>query len=176
MKSKEILLPVPDILKENLQVVFCGINPGVMTSQTQHHFARPGNKFWKTLHLSGFTPQLFLPAEQQQLPALGVGITNLVARPSVTAQEITKREFQTGAAALVKKIKQYSPRWLAVLGIDAYRKGFGIPFAVIGKQPQTIGRTQVWLLPNPSGLNAHYSLADFVRLFSELRQSIETEG
>lgn len=163
---------VPDILVDNLEVVFCGINPGLVSAKTRNHFARPGNRFWKALHLSGFTPRLLSPHEQALLPSFGIGVTNFIARPSATAKELTASEFRDGAVEIKQKIKKYSPLWLSVLGIEAYRKGFGVPFAKIGRQPQMIGRTKIWLLPNPSGLNAHYSLSDFTELFSDLRQTI----
>lgn len=163
--------PVPDIISSNLRVLFCGINPGLMSAATHHNFARPGNRFWKSLHQSGFTPRLFSPSEQDLLLDLGLGITNFVTRASATAQELSTAEIQEGAVILEKKVLKFQPKYLAVVGIDAYRKGFGIKNATIGLQSKKIGTTQIWLLPNPSGLNAHYTLKDFVSLFSELKRA-----
>lgn len=162
---------VPDILAPNLTVVFCGINPGLTSAKTQHHFARPGNKFWKALYYSGFTPTLLAPHDQLKLLEYKLGITNVVARPSRTAADLAKNELLSGTKILFKKIKRYSPVWLAVLGIETYRIGFQSKHATIGKQEPMIGNTKVWLLPNPSGLNAHYSLEECISLFAELRKT-----
>lgn len=162
---------VPDIIATHLDILFCGINPGLVSASTHHHFARPGNRFWKAVHLSGLTPHLLKPSEQTELLNYGIGITNFVTRASATAQELRSEEFVSGAKSLQEKVLQLQPKYLALLGIDAYKKGFGIKTASLGLQPTSIGSTKVWLLPNPSGLNAHYSLEDFVELFSQLRQA-----
>jgi TDG/mug DNA glycosylase family protein len=162
---------VTDVIAPNLRILFCGINPGLYTAYTGHHFARPGNRFWPALHLGGFTPRLFSPAEEQLLLPLGYGITNLVPRASATADELTKEELIAGGARLAAKVQQYTPAVLAVLGVGAYRSAFGKPKAAIGLQPQMIGETQVWVLPNPSGLNAHYTLEGLGAVFAELRQA-----
>lgn len=165
---------VPDIIAKNLSILFCGINPGLMSAATHYHFAHPGNRFWKALHLSGLTPKLMKPAEQQKLLAFGIGITNFVARPSATAKEILSQEFIIGAQELEKKVIFYEPKVLAILGIEAYKKGFAKKNVKIGLQSQKIEKTSVWLLPNPSGLNGHYSLNHFATLFSHLSSTTST--
>jgi double-stranded uracil-DNA glycosylase len=163
---------VPDILAPDLQVLFCGINPGLYSAATGHHFARPGNRFWPALHASGFTPRLFTPGEDSQLPSLGLGITNVVHRASASADELTGDEFVRGGEQIAKTVLQYRPEWLAVLGIGAYKQAFGVRQANIGPQDKTIGATKIWLLPNPSGLNAHYSSAQFAEAFAALRRAL----
>ncbi len=160
---------IPDVIAPNLKVLFCGINPGLYTAATGFHFARPGNKFWKALFLSGFTPKLFDPSEQQKLLGLGFGITNMAARSSAAAADLNKEELRRGAKALTKKVKKYKPKVLAILGVSIYRLAFDKPGAKLGLQEGTIGVTKIWLLPNPSGLNANYSLEDFVSLFKQLK-------
>ena len=160
---------VPDVIAPNLKILFCGINPGLYTAAVRHHFARPGNRFWPTLYAAGFTPRLFRPDEEQELLALGYGITNVADRARAQADELSTAELVAGAAALQAKVRHYQPRILAVLGITAYRQGFGFPQATLGQQPETIGETEVWVLPNPSGLNAHYTLATLADVFRELR-------
>jgi TDG/mug DNA glycosylase family protein len=158
---------VADVIKPNLDVLFCGINPGLYTAATGYHFGRPGNRFWKVLYASGFTPRLFSPHEQGQLLSLGYGITNVVNRATASANELTKQELENGGRRLERKILQYSPRWLAVLGIGAYRHAFAAPLATIGLQKREIRNTKIWVLPNPSGLNAHYTSQDLSNLFTE---------
>lgn len=172
MSETDVSQPVPDVIDCNLDVLFCGINPGLTSAATHHHFARPGNRFWKALYGSGFTPTLLSPADQHTLLKLKLGITNFVSRSSATANELADREVATGANQLIDRVKKFQPKWLAVLGIDANRKGFNVKKVQIGKQPQMIGSTQVWLLPNPSGLNAHYTQKDFIDLFTELRSAL----
>lgn len=162
---------VEDVIAPGLTVLFCGINPGLYTAWSGHHFARPGNRFWPALHLGGFTPRLFGPAEERYLLPLGYGITNLVQRASARADELTKEEYEAGGRRLTDKVLQYSPAVLAVLGVGAYRSAFGRPRAAIGRQPETIGDTLLWVLPNPSGLNAHYTLEGLAAVFAELRQA-----
>ena len=152
-------------------MLFCGINPGLMTAATGHHFARPGNRFWPALHASGFTPRLFAPHEQQELLALGLGITNVVARASATADALSAQELAEGGQLLRRKVRRYAPRFLAVLGVGAYRSAFGQPRAALGLQPEPLGDTRVWVLPNPSGLNAHYQPAALARMFAALREA-----
>jgi TDG/mug DNA glycosylase family protein len=166
------LSPLPDILQTNLNVVFCGINPGLHSAAVGHHFAHPSNRFWKALHRSGFTPHLLDPSQDGTLPRYGLGLTNIVQRPSASARELTRQDYTEGRARLWSKIERYRPRVLAVLGLGAYRKAFQRPDSTVGKQPERLGLSQVWLLPNPSGLNAHYSLEDLSGLFLNLRQSI----
>lgn len=165
--------PVGDILGLGLKILFCGINPGLLSAATHHHFAHPGNRFWKILYLSELTPRLLKPSEQAELLNFGLGITNLVARGSATARELSSDEYKEGAHILEQKVLQFQPDYLAILGIEAYKKGFGFKSAQVGLQKHLIGKTPIWLLPNPSGLNAHYSLADFVTLFSALNQAVK---
>jgi double-stranded uracil-DNA glycosylase len=164
---------VPDIIAPNLQILFCGINPGLYSAYSGHHFARPGNRFWPALHLGGFTPRQFSPAEEQELLPLGYGITNLVQRASATADELTKEELAAGGMRLAAKVEQYAPGVLAVLGVGAYRSAFGRPRAAMGLQPEKIGQAHIWILPNPSGLNAHYTLEALGAVFGELRNAAQ---
>jgi TDG/mug DNA glycosylase family protein len=161
---------IPDVIGGGLRVLFCGINPGLMSAATGHHFARPGNRFWPALHLSGFTPRQLKPAEQQELLTYRLGITNVVDRPSAKAAELTRAEFVAGGQNLVNKVLDVQPEWLAVLGVTAYRDAFGERTAAVGKQDRTIGTTRVWVLPNPSGLNAHYTLPKLAEAFAELER------
>ncbi len=162
---------LPDLLAPGLDVVFCGINPGLYSARVGHHFARPGNRFWPTLFAAGFTPRLFTGADDHELPALGLGLTNLVARASASAAELTRDELRRGAKILTRKILRFAPRYLAVVGLGAYRKAFDRPRAQVGLQPETIGATKIWLLPNPSGLNAHHQPRELARLFATLRRA-----
>jgi len=158
-----------DLLDYDLRVLFCGINPGLYSGATGFHFARPGNRFWKVLHLAGFTDRQLDPSEEHELLALGYGITSLVGRTTASADELSKEEFAKGGQLLLRKIKKFHPHILAVLGIGAYRAAFGVPRAKVGLQPETINETETWLLPNPSGLNANYQIDALVDLFKELR-------
>lgn len=167
-------LTVPDVIAPGLDVLFCGINPGLYSGATGHHFARPGNRFWPTLHGAGFTDCRLLPSEESLLLDAGCGITNLVARTTAAAAELTNAELAAGRRELERKVQEYAPRWLAVLGIGAYRTAFGRRGASIGEQQERLGSTGLWVLPNPSGLNANYQLPDLVRLFGELRAAISS--
>jgi double-stranded uracil-DNA glycosylase len=166
-------LMVPDVLPgpddPPLAVLFCGINPGLVTALTGHHFGRPGNRFWPALHLSGFTPRLLRPAEQGELPGLGLGITNMVARAMARADELTDDEVRAGGARLRGLVAAQQPRWLAVVGITAYRVAFAAPRATVGPQATPLPDTRVWLLPNPSGRGAHWQLAGLAAEFARLR-------
>lgn len=162
-------LSVPDVAAPGLKVLFSGINPGLMTAATGHHFARPGNRFWPVLHLSGFTPRQLLPAEQGELLALGLGITNVVARPTARADELTAEEYREGGRLLGAKVESLAPKWLAVVGVTAYRAAFGDRKAAVGPQEHTIGGSRVWVLPNPSGLNAHWTTATMAEEYARLR-------
>jgi TDG/mug DNA glycosylase family protein len=159
---------VPDVISRGLRVLFCGINPGMMSATTGHHFAKPGNRFWPALHLSGFTPRQLYPAEQAELLTYRLGITNVVDRPSARADELTRAEYVAGGENLVDKVLEYQPEWLAVVGVTAYRDAFGERTAKMGEQERMIGATRVWILPNPSGLNAHYTLPKIAAAFAEL--------
>jgi double-stranded uracil-DNA glycosylase len=153
-------------------VLFCGINPGLYSGVTGHHFARPGNRFWPTLHLAGFTPRLLHPSEERELLTYGYGITNLVARATATADELSPEELVAGQRRLKTKLKRYQPQVVAVLGISAYRTAFATKAVALGRQSDPLENAIVWVLPNPSGLNAHYQLADLAEHFRELRQFI----
>jgi double-stranded uracil-DNA glycosylase len=159
---------IPDVLAGGLRVVFAGINPGLYSAATGHHFARPGNRFWPALHRSGFTPRQFRPDEQDQLLALGLGITNVAPRATARAAELSPAELREGALALQDKMARFRPQWLAVLGVTVYRTAFGYPGAIVGPQADSLGPAGVWVLPNPSGLNASYQIdrltAEFGRL------------
>ena len=160
---------IEDVAAPRLDVLFSGINPGLYSAWTGHHFARPGNRFWPALHRSGFTPRLLRPDEQWELLDLGLGITNVVDRASARADELTREEVLTGGELLREKVRRLQPRWLAVLGVTTYRVAFGSPRAQVGPQELTIGDTGVWVLPNPSGLNTHYTPAALGDEFARLR-------
>jgi TDG/mug DNA glycosylase family protein len=162
--------PLPDVLAPGLDVLFCGINPSLMSAERGHHFARPGNRFWPALHLAGLTPRRFTPDEDRSLLDLGIGITNVVDRPTRAAAELTVDELRTGAAALAGLVAEYRPRVLAVLGITAWRAAFDRPRAVLGLQPERIGGVETWVAPNPSGLNAHAQLPDLARAYRRLTE------
>ncbi|MFG2574213.1 G/U mismatch-specific DNA glycosylase [Streptomyces sp. NPDC048481] len=164
---------VPDVVADGLRVLFCGINPGLMTAATGHHFARPGNRFWPVLHLSGFTPRLLKPAEQGELPGYGLGITNVVARATARADELSAEEYREGGRLLEQKVTALKPRWLAVVGVTAYRAAFDDRKAAVGPQERLIGDTRVWVLPNPSGLNAHWTTATMAQEFARLRAAAQ---
>jgi double-stranded uracil-DNA glycosylase len=163
---------VPDVLAPKLDVVFVGINPGLWSGAVGHHFARPGNRFWRALHLSGFTDRQLLPDEEAELLERGLGITNLVARTTATADELTRDELRHGARELEQRLPPLAPRFVALLGIGAYRTGFGRPQATFGEQEGVLGASRLWVLPNPSGLNAHYQLDALVERFEDLRAAI----
>lgn len=150
-------------------MLFCGINPGLMTAASGHHFGRPGNRFWPVLHLSGFTPRLMKPAEQRELLSHGLGITNVVARATARADELSAEEYREGGRLLAEKVTLLKPRWLAVVGVTAYRAAFDDRKAAVGPQERVIGDTRVWVLPNPSGLNAHWTAATMAEEFARLR-------
>jgi TDG/mug DNA glycosylase family protein len=167
---------VPDVLGPDLDVVFVGINPGLWSGAVGHHFARPGNRFWKALHGAGFTDRLLAPVEESSLLERGVGITNLVARTTATADEVEDDEIRTGARRLGKRLEPLRPRVVAILGIGAYRAGFARPRAALGPQDELLGTSRLWVLPNPSGLNAHYQLDALVERFRALRDAVAGRG
>jgi TDG/mug DNA glycosylase family protein len=162
---------IPDVIAPDLKVIFCGINPGLYTAAIGHHFGRPGNRFWPALHAGGFTPTQFSPFEEQQLIPLGYGITNVVNRATAQASELSNEELVEGGKELVKKVLKYRPKILAVLGIVAYRAAFDRKSARLGKQKENIGQSQLWVLPNPSGLNAHFQIKELGKIFKEVRNA-----
>lgn len=163
---------IPDLIAPGLRVLFCGINPGLYSGATGHHFARPGNRFWPTLHRAGFTDTQISPWEEIRLLDYGLGITNLVARTTATAAELESDELVAGRTALLRKVRRYKPRAVAILGIGAYRQAFGDPKGAIGRQPASFGGAELWVLPNPSGLNANHQLPDLARIFGAMKKAI----
>jgi TDG/mug DNA glycosylase family protein len=161
-----------DVIAPKLDVLFCGINPGLYSAATGCHFARPGNRFWPALAAAGFTPRVLQPNEHEALLAAGVGITNLVARATATAAELEAAEIRAGAPRLARKVRRYRPRAVAVVGIGAYRIAFGRPTAALGRQAETLAGAMLWVLPNTSGLNAHYQAAGFAEAFGALRRAL----
>ncbi len=166
---------IPDVLPGSghppLQVLFCGINPGLLSAATGYHFARPGNRFWPALHRSGFTPEQLRPDQQALLPELGLGITNVVPHATARADELSGAELVAGGQRLRSLVGEVRPRWLAVVGITAFRVAFAEPRAVVGRQALLLGQTRVWVLPNPSGLNARWTTPRLVEAFAELREA-----
>ena len=160
---------VRDVIAPGLKLLFCGINPGLYSACTGHHFARPGNRFWPALFASGLTPRLLHPSEEHELLRLGFGITNLVDRATLAADELTKEELLSGANVFGQKIKKYKPGVVAILGVTAYRIAFNSPGASTGLQRERICGTEVWVLPNPSGLNAHFTPKTLAKVFRSLR-------
>ena len=162
---------IPDVIGPRLKVLFCGINPGLYSAAVGHHFARPGNRFWKALHGAGFTSRILSPFEDRLLLLSGCGVTNIVNRATAAAADLSKEELQKGRLALVKTVRRYRPGILAVLGIQAFRHAFEQPHAALGTQPEGIGTSRVWVLPNPSGLNASYQLNALINLLKELHSA-----
>lgn len=167
---------IPDVLAPRLRVLFCGINPGLWSAATGHHFARPGNRFWPALHRSGFTPEQLSPSQQRLLLDHGIGLTNLAARATARADELTAEELYEGSRLLRARVAELRPAWLAVLGVTAYRTAFAEPKARVGPQEGVLHSTRVWVLPNPSGLNAHWPPPALAEEFARLREAAETPG
>src|SRR5689334_11128433 len=165
---------VPDLIAPNLRVLLVGINPGLYTAAIGHHFGRPGNRFWPALLAGGITQRLFSPFEERKLLPLGYGITNVVARATATAAELSNDELRAGAKKLIRKVEKFQPKLVSVIGVGAYRIAFDRPDATIGLQDDRLGGTRVWVLPNPSGLNAHYQPKELGRLLGEMREFVET--
>jgi len=163
-----------DVIAPGLRILFAGINPGLYSAATGHHFARPGNRFWPALHAAGFTPRLLHPSEQSELLKHGYGVSNLVNRATASAAELATEEFVAGRRRLAAKVKRYRPGTIAFLGVGAYCHAFGMKQASVGPQSERFGGAAVWVLPNPSGLNANYQLPELVKLFRSLRNSVET--
>jgi TDG/mug DNA glycosylase family protein len=165
-----------DVIGPGLRVLFCGINPSLYSAAVGHHFARPGNRYWPALHAGGFTDRLFSPFEDRELLPRGYGLTNLVAEATARADELTDEQLRAGGAVLLRKMRRHRPRFIAFLGVTAYRTAFGLPKALLGRQKEMIGEAVVWVLPSPSGLNAHHRLADLARLFADLHKAAEDGG
>ncbi len=164
---------VRDVIAPGLRVLFCGINPGLYTAAVGHHFARPGNRFWPALFAAGFTDRLLSPSAERELLTNGYGVTNVVMRATATADQLSRSELQDGGRRLTAKVRRCKPKFLAVLGLGAYRAAWEKRAATIGRQEEMIGETIIWVLPNPSGLNAHYQPNDLKKLFSELKSAVE---
>ena len=164
---------IPDVAAPGLRVLFAGINPGLYSAATGYHFARPGNRFWPALYAAGFTDRVLRPEEQEDLLPLGLGITNVVARATARADELTADEVRAGGRVLTAKVTRLGPHWLAIVGITVYRTAFDRPGATTGQQEQTLGSTRVWVLPNPSGLNAFWTTPKLVEAFCDLRLHAE---
>jgi double-stranded uracil-DNA glycosylase len=164
---------LPDVIAPNLRVLFCGINPGLYTAAVGHHFARPGNRFWPVLHQSGFTERQVSPFAERELLKSGIGISNVVPHATASASELTRDDFSEGGRRLAAKVKRNRPNFVAILGVGAYRHAFDRPKAKVGEQPERIHDARVWVLPNPSGLNAHYQLPELVKLFKQLRAAVD---
>lgn len=163
---------VKDLIAPQLRVLFCGINPSLYTAVVGHHFARPGNRFWKTIHAAGFTERVLHPSEQRELLASGIGLTNVVARATASADELTSEDYRRGSVVLAKKLRRYRPSVIAFLGIGAYRLVAARPDARVGRQSEPFAGVEVWVLPNPSGLNAHYRLEDLIECYAVLARSV----
>jgi TDG/mug DNA glycosylase family protein len=166
-------LRVPDLIAPGLRVLFSGINPGLYSAATGHHFARPGNRFWPALYASGFTSRLLKPWEEELLLQDGIGITNLVSRATAAAAELTADELRAGQRRLLRKVRRFRPRSVAVVGIGAYRLAFERPRATLGLQPERLDNAVVWVLPNPSGLNANHQLPDLAEIFRSLNDFVK---
>jgi len=164
---------VRDVIATDLRVLFSGINPGLYTAAVGHHFARPGNRFWPALYAAGFTERVLSPFDERELLKSGYGITNVVMRATASADSLTREEIVAGGEKLRAKVLRYRPRVLAVLGLGAYRTAFNQPKATVGRQEERLGATVLWVLPNPSGLNANYQAPELARLFRELREATD---
>jgi double-stranded uracil-DNA glycosylase len=167
---------LPDVIGLNLKVLFCGINPGLYSAAVGHNFARPGNRFWPTLFAAGFTDRLLSPFEEHELLRFGCGITNIAARATARAEELTNDELISGARKLINKVNLYKPKFLAIVGVTAYRVAFMAPKAVLGLQSKTINETRIWVLPNTSGLNAHHQMPELTEHFRRLRDEVFIKG
>jgi double-stranded uracil-DNA glycosylase len=169
--GREVGLGLPDLVGPDLRVLFCGINPGQRSGELGLHFARAGNRFWKLLHAGGFTDHVLAPSEQSILPGLGIGITNLVDRVTVAASELDRAELRAGGRRLEEKARDLRPHIIAVLGLGAYRTAFGRPRAEIGEQKEPLAASRVWLLPNPSGLQARYQMPEMTEFYRSLHKA-----
>ena len=164
---------VADLIRPHLRVLFCGINPSLYSAAVGYHFARPGNRFWPTIHRAGFTASLLRPEQQHELLAAGIGITNVVSKASASADELVEDDYREGGRLLRRKLQRYQPRAIAFLGLGAYRIAAKQPGATVGRQGEAFAGVETWALPNPSGLNAHYSLDALVACYRELARAVE---
>ncbi len=167
---------VPDLLRPNLDILFVGINPGLYTAAVGHHFARPGNRFWPAMHKGGFTATQLSPFDSVKLLDLNLGITNMCPRPTAMAHQLSTHELRKGAKLLARKVLRYKPRFVAIIGITSYRIAFDRKEAKLGLQSEKIGDTKIWVLPNPSGLNAHYQVSDLAKLFRALKNALSNDS
>lgn len=167
---------IPDLIARNLKVLFCGINPGLYSGAVGHHFARPGNRFWRVLFAAGFTDRLLSPFEEKHLIEKGYGITNIVERATAGAEELSREELVQGAQRLAAKVREFKPHHIASLGIQSYRLAFNRPHAAPGMQTEKFEGAVIWALPSPSGLNAYYRFKDMVRSYRELWIEADSQG
>lgn len=163
---------IPDVLAPGLDILFCGINPSLSSGATGWHFAHPGNRFWSTLHRAGLIPALLRPDQQTELLTYGMGLTNLVVRATARGDEVDNDELRAGGRRLRRLVQKHRPAWVAVVGVTAFRISFGEPAATVGPQPEPLGTARLWVLPNPSGLNAHYTPATLADEFGRLREAV----
>lgn len=166
---------IPDVLPEpgaDFRVLFCGINPGLYSAATGWHFARPGNRFWPALHMSGFTPRRLVPSEQGLIAGYGLGISNVVPRATAQAAELTAEELRVGGEGLTRLVESRRPRVVAIAGVTAYRTAFARPEATIGPRSESLAGARLWILPNPSGLNAHWTAPRIAEAFRELFEAL----
>lgn len=167
---------VPDVIAPDLDVLFVGVNPGLWSGAVGHHFAHPSSRFWKALHASGFTPRLLSPFEEAALPAFGLGLTNLVDRATASAGDLRREELRSAARVLERKVARHRPRWVTVLGVGAYRAAFDRPRSRVGRQPDRIAGSEIWVLPGPSGLNAHYPIQAAIEAFRDFHRAVYGES
>ena len=159
---------IPDLVAPGLRVLLVGINPSLWSGWSGRHFGRPSNRLWPTLHGAGLTARRLRPEDTDELLAAGIGITNLVARATARADELSDDEIRAGVPRLEATVRRWRPRAVAILGVTAYRTAFGRPRALVGRQPESVEGSQLWVLPNPSGLNAHYQQPDLDAAYREL--------
>lgn len=159
---------LPDLIETGLKALFVGTNPGLYSAAVGHHFARPGNRFWPALYRARITDRLYSPFEDHLLLKRGGGLTNIVSRASKRADDLSKSELYEGAEILTRKVLKFLPQKVVFLGITSYRNAFQEKQATLGLQDRTIGDVQVWVLPNPSGLNAHYQLPALGKIFAQM--------
>jgi TDG/mug DNA glycosylase family protein len=163
--------PLPDVIAPDLAVLFCGLNPGLAAAAASHHFVGRGNRFWQVLHLAGFTPEKMRPEDDLALLQHGCGLTTVVARPTAGAGDLTRAEYVAAAADLSRLVDRFRPRCVAFLGKAAYAAIRGRRELSWGQQSECFSGAGAWLLPNPSGRNLNYGLADLVAAYRELRLS-----